>query len=158
VLARNPEQEPTRLHALAHRGARLLSLAGGRDHPELHRFTLWQRPTFVQAHTPATPLDKYGLPDTLDRMRKYGRKKKGATSSKFRGPVEPAIRRAGVEKLQLSRELNIGTSTIWRACCGLPIKPECADGLCKRFPELDWESLVRGLDHKPEAQSVAEAS
>jgi hypothetical protein len=59
-------------------------------------------------------------------------------------PVVAAIERAKITKLQLSRELGIGTTTIWRACTGQKVEPEKAKLLCERFPELDFRALTLG--------------
>lgn len=59
-------------------------------------------------------------------------------------PVEAAILAANVTKKQLSHDLGIGTTTIWRACTGQVIEAAPAAKLCERFPELDFKALTLG--------------
>lgn len=63
-------------------------------------------------------------------------------------PVEAAIRAANVTKKQLSHDLGIGTTTIWRACTGRPIEAEQAARLVERFPGLDFAALTLGAAAK----------
>lgn len=60
--------------------------------------------------------------------------------------VERAIAAAGITKLELSRELDMGTSTIWRACKGKKIDAESARKLRDRFPSLDFEQMTLGTE------------
>lgn len=58
--------------------------------------------------------------------------------------VGRAIEAAKITKLQLSRDLRIGTTTIWRACRGEKIDGNSAIALNSRFPELDVATLIKG--------------
>lgn len=61
---------------------------------------------------------------------------------------EAMIREEGLTLVKLSRELDIGTTILWRARRGKPIDPKNARKLCNRFPGLDFEQLV--LPPKPD--------
>lgn len=76
------------------------------------------------------------------------------TQAEPTNPVERAIKAAGISKLQLSRELGIGTTTIWRACTGKPIEPKAANKLRSKFPDLDFEALTLGTE---EAKASSES-
>lgn len=62
----------------------------------------------------------------------------------MQSPLEAAIAAANVSKKDLSHEIGVGTTTIWRACTGLAIEAESAAKLCERFPELDYVELTLG--------------
>lgn len=69
------------------------------------------------------------------------------------------LRARGVTKMQLSRELGLGTTTIWRAAVGRKVDAESARKLCQRFPELRFAALTLGdpdvadLSARPSAPS-----
>ena len=67
--------------------------------------------------------------------------------------VEQAIKAAGITKQELSRELGIGTTTIWRACTGKPIEADSARKLRAKFPQLDFEALTLGADESKSSDS-----
>lgn len=72
--------------------------------------------------------------------------------------VEASIAAAGITKAQLSHELQLGTTTIWRACTGRKIDAESAKKLRTRFPDLDFEALTLGLGPVPKTQKRKRAA
>lgn len=69
---------------------------------------------------------------------------------------DSVLRDAGVTHASVSRELNIGTMTLWRASKGRPISAKSAKRLCERFPALDFQELTLGReDESTDAENCA---
>lgn len=68
--------------------------------------------------------------------------------------VEAALQAEGITRSELCLQIDIGTTTLWRACTGRRIEAAPAAKLCRRFPSLDFQALTLGSVSAPEASDA----